>query len=131
MTRHFSKAELTRSAFAILNRINNTPSPGELANLKHTAWQLEVVRALLGGKYVFISSGFRSAKVNEGVGGSNTSDHMNGFAVDFKIYNGKSTSDNAAIITKSGLYFDQLIVYNQFIHISFNPRYRKEVIYKI
>ena len=52
MTPHFTLAELTHTDHRSLD---NTPNPGELANLQRLAEFLEVVKTTLGGKPVMIS----------------------------------------------------------------------------
>ena len=44
---------------------------------------LAEVRTLLGDKPVLVSSGYRNPQVNAAVGGSKSSAHMSGLAVDF------------------------------------------------
>lgn len=131
MTDNFPYSELIRSEYAIKHDIDNTPSKAICKNLLFTANNLEIIREKLGGHKIIISSGFRNTQVNRGVNGSYTSDHMTGFAVDIKVQNGKSTQDTAVEIARMGIQFDQLIIYNSFIHISFNPRYRNQIHYNV
>jgi len=44
---------------------------------------MEEVRTILGDKPILVSSGYRSPAVNAAVGGSKSSAHMSGLAVDF------------------------------------------------
>ena len=73
----------------------------------------------------------RSPLVNEAVGGSPTSDHITGWAVDFKA-RGLSAHIAARRIIKSPIMFDQLIWYpaQDRLHISFAPGDRREVMTK-
>lgn len=70
-----------------------------------------------------VSSAFRTFEENEACGGSKTSQHLTGDAIDLVPY--KSSVDDFILkIKKSGFEFDQLIQYRNFVHISF-PRARK------
>ena len=85
LTEHFTLEEFTDSQTAARKGINNTPSASsqERKNLQRAADVMELVRTILGGKPILISSGYRSPKVNKEVGGSKSSAHMSGLAVDF------------------------------------------------
>lgn len=85
LTDHFTLEELTHSQTAARNSIPNDLQPGsqEYENLQRMAVTMEEVRAILGDKPILISSGYRSHQVNTAVGGSKTSQHMNGLACDF------------------------------------------------
>lgn len=105
----------------------NNPNATQLAHLTKTAQSMEAVRKLLG-QPISINSGFRSAAVNRAVGGSPTSAHALGYAVDFVC---PAFGDPLAIckaIAASGIKFDQLILEkNRWVHISFDPRLRQQV----
>ena len=68
-------------------------------------------------------SAFRTFEENEACGGSKTSQHLTGDAIDLIPY-GTSVTDFISKIKKSGFEYDQLIQYRNFVHISF-PRARK------
>lgn len=131
MTNNFRYAELTSSAYAIKHNIENVPNAEQLDNLFNVAINLERIREHLNNYRIIVNSGFRSPVVNTGVGGSPTSDHLNGHAVDIQVINNKSTIYTARQIIKMGLNYDQIIIYSTFIHISFAPRMRKQVIYRV
>lgn len=65
-----------------------------------------------------VTSAFRSKKENEACGGSKTSQHLTGDAVDLKPLD-FSVDDFILKIKNSGFQFDQLIKYRTFVHISF------------
>jgi zinc D-Ala-D-Ala carboxypeptidase len=85
LTEHFTLEEFTDSQTAARKGIHNVPPAGsqELKNIRLTAETLEQVRTLLGDKPILVSSGYRSPQVNAAVGGSKSSAHMSGLAVDF------------------------------------------------
>jgi zinc D-Ala-D-Ala carboxypeptidase len=85
LTPNFSLSEFTDSQTAARKGIPNVPPMGspERANLQRTAEVMEKVRTILGHKPVLVSSGYRSPPVNAAVGGSKSSAHMSGLAVDF------------------------------------------------
>lgn len=70
-----------------------------------------------------VSSAFRTFEENEACGGSKTSQHLTGDAIDLIPYE-SSVADFISKIKKSGFEYDQLIQYRTFVHISF-PRVRK------
>ena len=123
LSTNFSYEELTTSSH---RGLDNTPNDVQLSNLKHTAWQMELVRHILGDRPIHINSGFRSEAVNAAVGGSKTSAHSLGHAVDFICPAFGTPIDIAHAIMNSGLKVDQLIYEISWIHISFDPRMRNQ-----
>jgi hypothetical protein len=128
LTEHFNLAEFTHSQTAIRKTIPNNPSPHVISNLLRTAEQMEKVRELLGNKPISISSGYRSPKLNAAVGGSPTSAHMQGYAVDFICPAFGSPIEIVRKTAASDLTFDQVIQEGTWVHISFDPQNRKEVL---
>ena len=130
LTEHFSYAEMTVSGWASSRGIDNTPSDKEYANLLVAAKGMENVRSILGDKPIRINSAYRNPTVNKGVGGSKTSDHMNGYAVDFVCPKFGTPFEICKEIARSGLKFDQLIMENTWVHISFSPKDRNQILTK-
>lgn len=128
LTPHFTLAEMTVSQTAARKGLSNEPTERALENLIKTAYVMEDVRALLGGKPISISSGYRSIAVNKAVGGSNTSAHVDGLACDFICPAFGSPLAICKIIAKSGIKFDQLIEEGTWVHISIDPRMRQQVL---
>ncbi len=125
---HFSLAELTRSNTGARLGISNNPPATIVARLRRTAEFMENVREICGGRPVTVFSGYRGPKLNAAVGGSKTSSHMDGDAVDFKIV-GLSIKATVDLLRNSGLEFDQVIdEFNSWVHIGFGPRNRRQVI---
>jgi len=123
LSTYFSLAEMTVSGYAARHGISNIPGPIELDSLKHTAQQLDRVRALLGVP-VIVSSGYRCPPVNAAIGGAKNSQHMTGQAVDFTAPSFGNPEAVAKAIADSHIPFDQLILeYGQWVHVSFTTRH--------
>lgn len=118
LSEHFSLAEFTNSQTATRRGIDNEPTGLVLDNLRHTAAQMEKVRALLGHP-IIISSGYRCPELNAAIGGSQTSQHMSGEAADFVSPWFGSPLEICLRLEKSPLAFDQLIYEGTWVHISF------------
>ena len=127
LTEHFTLEELTFSPTAERQKINNTPSLEAVAHLTTLAEGLEKVRALLGGP-IRITSGYRSPALNAAIGGAKNSAHMSGFAADFVCPLFGSPLDIVKEISTSSVNFDQCIHEGTWVHISFDPDMRREVL---
>lgn len=124
LSTHFSLAEMTVTTTGL----NNSPNAQQLANLKATAQAMEAVRKLLGAP-ITVNSAFRSAAVNRAVGGSPTSAHAHGFAVDFVCPKFGDPMTICKAIAASGIKFDQLIMEkNRWVHLGFGPGSRQQVL---
>jgi hypothetical protein len=107
LTEHFKLEEMTVSPTAKKLGLSNTPTPEHIANMKYCCEKiLEPVRAKFGP--VKINSSYRSPAVNAAVGGSKTSQHVNGQAIDFEVpgVDNKKVADWVA----DNLEFDQVIL---------------------
>lgn len=119
---HFSLAELTVSATAARRGISNVPPPLVIDTLILTADRMEKVRALLGDKPIIVLSGYRSPAVNAAVGGSKSSAHMTGHAVDFICPRFGTPAQVTAHLAKHLTGFDQLIEeFGDWVHVGFGP----------
>ena len=108
LTEHFTLEEMTASPTAKKLGLSNTPTAEHIENMRYCCEKiLEPVRAHFG-KAVTINSSYRSPAVNKAVGGSTTSQHVNGQAIDFEI-NGISNKIVADWIADN-LEFDQVIL---------------------
>lgn len=123
LTPHFSLAELTVTN----TKLDNTPSKEVIEVLRTTAFYMEKVREILGNVAITINSGYRSPDVNRQVGGTSNSSHTYGYAVDFTAY-GHTPLTISNILSKSNLKFDQLIYEKTWVHISFDPRMRGNIL---
>lgn len=81
--KHFTLKELTQSPTAQSRGIDNQPTPEAITNLTALVEQvLDPLREALGTP-IRVTSGYRSQALNRAIGGSTTSQHMRGEAVDF------------------------------------------------
>jgi len=108
LTEHFTLEEMTVSPTAKRLGLSNQPTAEHIENMRYCCEKiLEPVRAHFG-KPVQINSSYRSPLVNKAVGGSKTSQHVNGQAIDFEI----PGIDNKVVADWIGdnLEFDQVIL---------------------
>jgi putative chitinase len=108
LTEHFTLAEMTVSPTAKRLGLSNQPTAEHIENMRYCCEMiLEPVRRHFG-KPVKINSSYRSPRVNQAVGGSKTSQHVNGQAIDFEIMG----IDNKVVADWIGdnLEFDQVIL---------------------
>ena len=123
MTPHFTLAELTHTDH---RKLDNTPNPGELANLQRLAEFLEMVKTTLGGKPIMINSAFRSKAVNDAVGSKDTSQHRQGLAADFRV---PGMIPDAVVRALLHLPYDQIIrEYDAWTHISISDKPRRQAL---
>ena len=126
-SRYFTLDELTFSETAVRLNINNTPPADVVTVLGETARRLDQVRDLLG-KPITVNSGYRSLALNTALGSASTSAHVKGYAVDFVCRAFGTPLQICQKIVASGLKFDQLIQEGTWVHISFDPRLRQQVL---
>ena len=88
---------------------------------------------LFSNAHFVVTSARRTPEQNKACNGAPNSQHLVGEAVDIKPY-GSTTFDKLLEMihnfSDNVLPFDQLIIYPTFIHISFCPRTRRQVIDK-
>lgn len=111
ISKHLSLAEVSRSETAKRKGINNTPSGEHLENFKKLAENVfEPIREHFGAP-IHISSGYRSKELNSAIGGSATSQHCSGEAIDIDMDGSASGITNAQVFNfiKDNINFDQLI----------------------
>ncbi len=85
LSRHFALREFTSSETAARMGREIVPTPAQLANLTRLCTTLlEPIRMRLAYPIV-VTSGLRPEWLNEAIGGSKTSAHMDGLAADIKV----------------------------------------------
>ena len=106
---HITYKEATKSDTAIRLGIENEPNEYQLSKMKALAETIFEPTRRHFGKPIKVSSFFRSEELNSAVGGSSTSQHVRGEAMD--IDNDGSFPTNREIFDyiKDNLVFDQLI----------------------
>jgi len=115
-----------------------------VVNLRYTASWLEAVRGIVNEdvpdgerpRRIFVTSGFRTPEHNAEIGGSATSDHVNGLAADFEVEGLTPyqvfTRLQAARAAGRLPAFDQLIWYalDNHIHVGLGPQLRGQFLIK-
>lgn len=125
ISKHFTFYEAINSRSAKKRGLNNYPSRGDFKTIKYTAKRMEKIRNIVGMPLV-VNSWYRSPNTNRLIGGSSSSSHRYGLAVDFSVKgNARIAFDR---IKRSGYSFDQMIYYKRrnYVHISFKKNIRKE-----
>lgn len=118
VTDNFTFGELCHSGYAVRHGIENIPDEESKENLIQLAVNLlEPLRKKIN-KPVVILSGYRSQKVNKGVGGSKTSQHMKGQAADIRAIG--MTPKELYEFIKQNMIYDQLILeFDSWVHVSY------------
>ena len=137
LSEHFTLAELTKTKTGI----ENVPNEEQVNNLKRVCRWLEELRLRYNlnkkekiknkdeEEPIIINSGFRSAEVNKAVGGSPSSNHLTGCAVDIRCIGIEQALRYAAILLdisdQNKEDFDELIIerkgYTYWIHFAVRP----------
>lgn len=114
ISQNFYMSELIQSSVALRLGIDNTPTPEYQKNLIEATKKLWQPARTLLDKPMLISSGYRSQSLNEAVGGSDSSAHSIGFAIDFTAPSFGDTRKIAEFLAKElkrkGIKFDQIIL---------------------
>lgn len=135
LSKNLSLVEVMKSATAIKHGIANEPSSEHLTNLKAVATNIFQPCRDYFGKPLAVTSGYRSPKLNELIGGSKRSQHSKGEALDLdaQVYGGFTNAELFHYI-KDNLDFDQLIwefgtdEEPDWIHCSYTTENRREVL---
>lgn len=116
ITTHFTIEEFERSEQAKNMRIDNVLPARFLKNVNRLCtYVLEPLRGMVGCP-ITITSGYRCKTLNEAIGGADNSQHMTGQAADIQCEDMKLL---VAIICKKWVNFDQAIIYDTFVHVSY------------
>jgi hypothetical protein len=109
ISKHISYKEATRSITAIRLGIDNKPFEYELGNMKAVTENIfEPLRKWVGGA-IKVTSFFRSEKLNKAIGGSVSSQHCQGRAIDIDDVYGHKTNAEMFNYIKNNLDFDTII----------------------
>jgi hypothetical protein len=136
LSKNLSLAEVMRSETAKRKGVSNMPTEAHIENFKLLAEKVfQPIREHFAVP-IHISSGYRSAALNKAIGGSATSQHCSGEAIDIDM-DGTSVT-NAAIFNyiKDNLEFDQLIwefgtdANPDWVHVSYEStgKQRKQIL---
>lgn len=135
MANYFTIQELCKSDTAVANKIDNTPNATVKSHLNELIKFLNPLREAWGSP-ILVTSGYRSKKLNRLVGGSPSSVHMIGYAVDLVPKNGKMTDFKKFVRNYlKDKKFDQCIIErnarnSEWIHLGLKSNYgmqRKQI----
>jgi zinc D-Ala-D-Ala carboxypeptidase len=136
ISEHIFYKEAVYSVTAKARGIDNTPSESVLKNMRLTAVNVfEPVRKHFG-RPIKVSSFYRCAALNKAIGGSPTSQHVTGQAIDMDgdVFGSPSNKQIFEFI-RDNLSFDQLIVEGihdgkmDWVHCSYKPEgNRKQIL---
>jgi hypothetical protein len=138
LSEHLNLSEVTRSETAKRRGISNEPTPEHLENFKKLAENIfEPIRKHFG-KPIHLSSGYRSKALNAAIGGSASSQHCKGEAIDIDMDGSSNGVTNRMVFDyiRTNLNFDQLIWEfgtkdnPDWVHVSFSStgKQRKQVL---
>ena len=122
---HITYAEAIHSNTAKRKNIDNTPNETQVEAMKLLAEKIfEPLREWVGGP-IKVNSFFRSEALNESIGGSATSQHCKGQAIDIDDVYGRKSNAEMYNWIKDNLDFDQMIwefgtdMQPNWIHVSY------------
>ena len=109
ISKHISYKEATFSRTATRLNIDNIPNEDQLHFMKIIAEEVfEPLRSYVGGP-IKINSFYRCPELNKAIGGSTTSQHCKGQAMDIDDTFGRCTNAEMYEFIKKHLDFDQMI----------------------
>ena len=135
---YFQLSEFLKSDTATAAGIDNFPTWDDVYMMNKLSIEvLDIIRKKWSEPLI-INSGFRVAELNAMVGGSATSDHMEGAAVDLKLasWSKKKLSELFNMIyemvERGEIDIDQVIYYRskKIIHVGYGERLRRQFIVK-
>ena len=117
ISKNFTFAEFTKSDTAKRLHINNAITTWEVRDniIALVEDVLQPLRDAWGGP-LFINSGYRCLELNKAVGGVPTSQHVLGQAADVGVTDPYAL---AKLVKKMRLDIDQMIIYPDFLHLSY------------
>lgn len=130
--KHFTLRELIKSDTAIRKGIKNVPNRQEEQNLIALVDKILDPLREAYKKPIIVTSGFRCEELNRLIGGSKTSQHRTGQAVDIRTIPDTPEENKKLydLIIQLNLPFDQLIDEHNFdwVHVSFSEKNRKQLL---
>jgi zinc D-Ala-D-Ala carboxypeptidase len=136
LSKNLALAEVIRSETAKRKGINNMPTPEHIENFKKLAEKIfQPIREHFGVP-IHISSGYRSKELNTAIGGSLTSQHCQGEAIDIDMDGTSITNKQIFDFIKDNLDFDQMIwefgteTNPDWVHVSYEStgKQRKQIL---
>jgi len=128
LTEHFTLEQMTRSQTATRKNMKEQFAPSEkvIECLKDLCVNILQPLRLAIGKPITVSSGYRCVRLNKAIGGAANSQHVVGQAADIEV-EGVTNEEIISAIKLIDLPVDQCIEeFNQWVHISYGPRNRKQ-----
>jgi hypothetical protein len=136
LSQNLSLTEMIASESAKRRGISNQPTAEHIENMKVLAQHIfQPIREHFG-KPIHVSSGYRSKDLNKAIGGSQTSQHSRGQAMDIDMDGSEISNRDIFMFIKDNLEFDQLIWEfgtkgnPDWVHVSYNTNgnQRKQVL---
>ena len=136
LSKNLALAEVIRSETAERKEISNMPTPEHIENFKKLAENVfQPIREHFGVP-IHISSGYRSKALNTAVGGSLSSQHCQGEAIDIDMDGTSITNKQIFDFIKENLNFDQMIwefgtdANPDWVHVSYEStgKQRKQIL---
>jgi zinc D-Ala-D-Ala carboxypeptidase len=136
LSKNLALAEVIRSETAKRKGISNMPTPEHIENFKKLAEKIfQPIREHFGVP-ILISSGYRSKELNTAIGGSLTSQHCQGEAIDIDMDGTSITNKQIFDFIKDNLDFDQMIwefgteTNPDWVHVSYEStgKQRKQIL---
>jgi zinc D-Ala-D-Ala carboxypeptidase len=136
LSKNLALAEVMRSETAKRRGISNMPTPEHIENFKKLAEKVfQPIREHFGVP-IHISSGYRSSALNKAVGGSSSSQHCSGEAIDIDMDGTSITNKQVFDFIRENLEFDQMIwefgtdANPDWVHVSYEStgKQRKQIL---
>ena len=136
LSKNLALAEVMRSETAKRKGISNMPTPEHIENFKKLAENVfQPVREHFGVP-IHISSGYRSKALNTAVGGSLSSQHCTGEAIDIDMDGTSITNKQVFDFIRENVNFDQMIwefgtdANPDWVHVSYEStgKQRKQIL---
>jgi zinc D-Ala-D-Ala carboxypeptidase len=135
LSENLTLAEMTRSESAKRLGISNQPTPEHLHNMQLLAFCVFQPIRNHFKRPIHVSSGYRSQALNKAVGGSRTSQHSTGQAMDIDMDGTEISNKQIFDFIKDNLDFDQMIWEfgtadnPDWVHVSYSgKRNRKQIL---